>query len=142
MSHAGEKSGSAREDSLDEALEESFPASDPVALGHSDHLGSPPGHESTSAAGANNVGDRPELQRFELTVDGEVATAYYRVDGDNVVLTHTEVPQALSGRGIGTELAKGVFEIIRSRRQKIVAQCPFMAKFASRHPEYARLVVG
>ncbi len=26
---------------LDEALEESFPASDPVALGHSEHVGQP-----------------------------------------------------------------------------------------------------
>ena len=31
-------------DRLDEALEESFPASDPVALGHSDHAGTPGGH--------------------------------------------------------------------------------------------------
>ncbi len=26
---------------LDEALDESFPASDPVSLGHSDHIGQP-----------------------------------------------------------------------------------------------------
>ncbi|NIX77264.1 hypothetical protein [Microvirga terricola] len=31
---------------LDEALEETFPASDPVAVGHSEHAGSPPNHKS------------------------------------------------------------------------------------------------
>jgi hypothetical protein len=35
-----------REAALDEALEETFPASDPVAVGHSDHAGVPPSHES------------------------------------------------------------------------------------------------
>ena len=29
---------------VDEALEETFPASDPVAVGHSDHAGAPPSH--------------------------------------------------------------------------------------------------
>lgn len=32
---------------LDEALEETFPASDPVAVGRSDHVGSPPNHKAT-----------------------------------------------------------------------------------------------
>jgi hypothetical protein len=34
-----------REAALDEALEETFPASDPVAIGHSDHAGEPPNHQ-------------------------------------------------------------------------------------------------
>jgi acyl dehydratase len=37
---------------LDEALEESFPASDPVALGHSEHAGTPRGHASSHAVAA------------------------------------------------------------------------------------------
>jgi acyl dehydratase len=38
--------GLAQSDPLDEALQESFPASDPVAVGHSEHAGTPPGHAS------------------------------------------------------------------------------------------------
>ncbi|MBF9232402.1 hypothetical protein [Microvirga alba] len=37
---------SGRETRLDEALEGTFPASDPVALGHSDHVGGPPNHKA------------------------------------------------------------------------------------------------
>lgn len=33
-----------REDMLDEALDESYPASDPVSLGHTDHAGRPGDH--------------------------------------------------------------------------------------------------
>jgi hypothetical protein len=33
---------------LDEALEDSFPASDPVSAEHSDHAGAPPGHDGAA----------------------------------------------------------------------------------------------
>ena len=76
---------------------------------------------------ASAIVDRPDQGRFELAVEDTVAVAYYRLDGSRVVLTHTEVPQHLSGRGIGSRLAHGVFEAIRSSGRKVVAECPFMA---------------
>jgi uncharacterized protein len=88
------------------------------------------------------VVDRPEQSRFELPVENDVAVAYYRVDGDRITLTHTEVPPHLSGQGIGSRLAKGVFEAIRANGRRVVAKCPFMASYASRHPEYAGLLDG
>lgn len=78
--------------------------------------------------------------RFELPLDNEIAVAYYRRDGDRLILTHTEVPDHLSGQGIGSQLAKGVFETLRGSRRMAVAQCPFMASYAQRHPEYADLI--
>lgn len=90
----------------------------------------------------SDVIDRPDESRFELPVAGEVALAYYRLDGDRIVLTHTEVPQHLSGQGIGSRLAKGVFEAIRASGRRAVAKCPFMASYAGRHPEYATLLDG
>ena len=38
--------------------------------------------------------DRPEESRFELPVEDTAALAYYRIDGNRFVLTHTEVPHA------------------------------------------------
>ena len=85
------------------------------------------------------VVDNPAMRRFELAIEGseEPAVAYYRVEGDRVILTHTEVPQAFSGRGIASRLATGVFDLIRSSGRKVVPQCPFMGEFAARHPEFA-----
>ncbi|WP_343070116.1 GNAT family N-acetyltransferase [Aminobacter carboxidus] len=71
-----------------------------------------------------------------------MAVAYYRIENGKVVLVHTEVPQHLSGQGIGTKLAKGVFEAIRASERRVIAKCPFMAMFASRHPEYAAMLDG
>jgi predicted GNAT family acetyltransferase len=90
----------------------------------------------------DKVIDNPEQRRFEMAVGEELAVAYYKISDGRVVLLHTEVPQPLSGQGIGSALARGVFEIIRGRGQRVVAQCPFMAAFASRHPEYAAMLDG
>ena len=82
--------------------------------------------------------------RFELGVDGsqDVAAAYYHLEGDRVVLTHTIVPEALSGKGIGARLARGVFDELRASSRKAILICPFMTAFYARHPEYADVVVS
>ena len=59
------------------------------------------------------VTDNPQESRFELQVDGHTAIAQYRMRGDQLVLTHTEVPGELAGRGVGSKLAAGVFETLR-----------------------------
>ena len=84
--------------------------------------------------------DRPEKNRFELPVDGERAVAYYRLEDGRIVLTHTEVPHRLSGQGVGSRLAKGVFDAIRASGRKVVTKCTFMAGYVARHPEYADLI--
>ena len=93
----------------------------------------------------SEVVENPERHRFELAIGGsdEIAAAYYRIDDDgNLVLTHTEVPSEFSGQGIGSRLARGVFEMIRASGRKAVLKCPFMAAFYSRHPEYSDIVAG
>jgi predicted GNAT family acetyltransferase len=80
----------------------------------------------------SEVVENPERHRFELAIDGsdEVAGAYYRLDDNgNLVLTHTEVPSEFSGRGIGSRLAQGTFDLIRASGRKAVLRCPFLAAF-------------
>ena len=88
------------------------------------------------------VSERADRGRFELDFEGGMAFANYRLDGDRVVLTHTEVPEAFEGRGIGSRLAQGIFEIVRESGRKIVIRCSFIAAWLRRHPEYADLVVS
>jgi predicted GNAT family acetyltransferase len=90
----------------------------------------------------SEVRDNADLRRFELEVDGAVAVAKY-VRHDNVVtFTHTEVPEALGGRGIGSKLAEGALDMVRARGEKVVAQCPFVASWIARHPAYADLLAA
>lgn len=89
------------------------------------------------------VTDNPEQHRFELPIENHaIAVAYYRIEGDRVVLTHTEVPQQFSGQGIGSRLARGVFDAVRASGRKAVVKCPFMGSFAARHLEYSDIVDG
>lgn len=92
----------------------------------------------------SGVENNPSQHRFELAIDGshEVAAAYYRVEGDRVVLTHTIVPERFSGQGLGTRLARGVFDEIRASGSTAVLICPFMRAFYERHPDYADVVDG
>lgn len=93
----------------------------------------------------NQVVENAARHRFELPIedgDGAIAAAYYRIEDGNVVLTHTEVPFEYSGRGIGSRLARGVFDILRATGRKAVIRCPFIGAFYARHPDYADVVAG
>ena len=87
------------------------------------------------------VRDNPAMHRFELDADGGVAVAYYQLTPGVITFTHTEVPQALSGHGIGSTLVKGALEAARARNLKVVARCPFVAAYMARHPEFNDLLL-
>ncbi len=61
------------------------------------------------------------MSRFEMDVDGATAFANYRVVPGAIVITHTETPQALRGRGIASQLVEGALELIEAKGNKVVA---------------------
>jgi predicted GNAT family acetyltransferase len=87
------------------------------------------------------VVDVPEQSRYELRLDGRLIglAAYRRSDG-RLVLTHTEVDDACSGRGLGTRLVLEVLDDARRRQLAVVPLCPFVAHVLAEHPEYGDLV--
>ena len=50
------------------------------------------------------------------------------------------VDPAYEGRGIGSLLAKDSLDDVRSKGLRVVARCPFVARYIEEHPEYAKLV--
>ena len=87
----------------------------------------------------NRVRDNKARSRFELDVEGTVAFANYRLAPSTVIITHTETPPALRGRGFASELVKGALELIGADGLKVVAGCGFVADYLSKHPEFADL---
>ena len=85
------------------------------------------------------VRDNPTLSRFELDVEGGLAFANYRRAPGMVIITHTETPRALRGRGIASELVGGALQLIRAEGSKAVAGCGFVADYLRRHPEFSDL---
>ncbi len=88
----------------------------------------------------NQVRDNKSQRRFELDVEGTLAFANYRLAPGTVIITHTETPAALRGRGIASQLVQGALEMIRADGLKVVAGCGFVVDYLDKHPEFADLV--
>jgi predicted GNAT family acetyltransferase len=86
------------------------------------------------------VRDNKAQNRFELDVEGAIAFANYHLAPSTVIITHTETPGALRGRGIASELVKGALELIRTDGLKVVASCGFVVDYLQKHPEFSDLV--
>lgn len=85
--------------------------------------------------------NEPE-KRFEIELDGELALLEYIRAGKNITYTHTEVPKAMEGKGIGGKLARYALEFARDNDLKVIPICPFVTAYLRRHPEYHPLVFG
>ena len=88
---------------------------------------------------SNNVRDNTERHRFELDVGGQLAFALYRREGDVLAITHTETPVSLRGKGVASALVRGLLDIARAQRLKVLPKCPFVAGYIDKHAEYADL---
>lgn len=84
-----------------------------------------------------------EQHRYELLDNGGVVgIAEYKLDGDVVVFTHTEIGEGHEGKGYGSKLAKLALDDAVAAGRKIVARCEFIAGYVNRHPEYAASVIA
>ena len=82
-----------------------------------------------------------ERERFEARVDGKLTVVEYQMLSEDVIdFVHTEVPEELQGRGIADHMAHEVLEYAREHRLEVVPQCPYVADYIRRHPEYQQLV--
>ena len=60
------------------------------------------------------IHDNAARHRYELVVDGVTAYVLYRRAPGVITFIHTEVPEALGGKGIGSRLARHVLEAARA----------------------------
>jgi predicted GNAT family acetyltransferase len=114
------------DDDVDEALKETFPASDPPA--NTVETGIRVDVESELA-----VRDHREASRFEAVRDGQVAFLQYERRPDAFVFLHTEVPEPLRGQGIATQLVTVALQSARAEGLPIVVRCPFVRAYLQKH---------
>jgi predicted GNAT family acetyltransferase len=74
------------------------------------------------------------------TPDGPAFAAYQRARGF-LVFTHTEVPEAQEGQGVGNRLAEAALDWARKQGEPVMPLCPFIAAYIRRHPKYRDLVM-
>lgn len=94
----------------------------------------------TDTAAGFEVEHEPGRNRFVARAAGQEAVLDYQDLAEKIVFTHTGVPGALEGKGVGSALARTGLEWARSEGKRVVPVCPFVAAYVARHPEYADLV--
>ena len=83
----------------------------------------------------NNEGPK---KRFELHLGDQFAFIDYIINKKGVIfLTHTEVPESLEGRGMGSAIVSKALDYIRKEGMLMVPLCPFVAAYLKDHPGVA-----
>lgn len=84
--------------------------------------------------------DNEDEKQYEFHIDNELAKIEYVKQPGKIYLTHTEVPESLEGKGIGSTLVRQVLDDIQEKGLKLIPLCPFVAAYLKRHPEYQALI--
>ena len=87
-----------------------------------------------------SVENNTDESRFQVQVDEYIAVIDYYLRGNDIVFTHTGVPDALGGQGLASKMAKTALEYAKAEGLKVVPQCPFVRAYLRRHSEYQGLV--
>lgn len=76
--------------------------------------------------------DKPN-NTFYTIVDGHKAVISYTVRDGVWYLEHTVVPKELSGQGVGSKLAKYVFDYLQENKIKYKSVCSFLVAYEQKH---------
>lgn len=77
-------------------------------------------------------------QQLEVYAEDNKAVLVYRFYKDSIAFMHTDVPDALEGKGIGSTLAKAAFAYADSLKKPVLVYCPFVASWLQKHEEYKK----
>ena len=86
------------------------------------------------------VTDNRDGSQLEIRAGGPLAELIYRTRAKRLILMHTEVPEALGGRGLGGELVRAAIGKANAEGMTLVPLCPFARSWLERHPDEAATV--
>jgi predicted GNAT family acetyltransferase len=81
-----------------------------------------------------------ESNRMELIVGDYTAFINYKLSHQQIFLIHTEVPEELEGKGVGSAIVLKALQYAKDNELKIVPLCPFVQAYLKRHPEWNDVV--
>ncbi len=87
------------------------------------------------------VTHQPEDNLFIIHIGNDMAYQEYIQTKTDLVISHTEVPRELEGKGLGSLLAKNALQYAEANNLKLMPLCPFMAAYVRKHyEEYKHLL--
>lgn len=88
----------------------------------------------------NTVVNNESEKRFEYSRNGNLAVLEYDIMGDKLLLLTTQVPPAMAGQGVGSDLIKQSFELIENMDLKVVPVCSFVQNWLRKNPDKQHLL--
>ncbi|SHJ13843.1 GNAT family N-acetyltransferase [Wenxinia saemankumensis] len=76
------------------------------------------------------------------TEEGDAELTLSFASDEMAIADHTGVPEALEGRGLASTLVRALVADAQEKGYRIVPLCPFVAAWARRNPEHARLFIS
>jgi predicted GNAT family acetyltransferase len=70
-----------------------------------------------------------EQHRFELEFNDNLAFLTYSDVMGNFCINHTEVPETLKGKGMGSKLVRHAMDYAKNENKKVYPFCPFAASY-------------
>ena len=94
--------------------------------------------ENSLANGAISLDESETKGRFRIQAENSlVAEMTFSKAGESlIIIDHTEVPEQLSGKGLGVALVKAGVEYARKAGRKVVPLCPYAAHQFRKHAEW------
>lgn len=74
--------------------------------------------------------------QFEVHVEGHVGVLTYGVHGGSLLLSHTEVPKPIGGRGLAARLTMHALGYAKEQGLSVLPVCPYVAQYIRDHPEH------
>ena len=81
-----------------------------------------------------------DLNQFELKIDGQTVIIAFKERSKKIWLIHTEVPEALQGKGAATAIIEKTLQYIEDNGYKLIPLCVLVAAYLKRHPEWKRIL--
>ena len=79
----------------------------------------------------------PAKGRYTVRLkDAEAELTWSRAGDSIIIIDHTDVPDAMRGRGVGQALVQRAVEDARAEARSIVPLCPFAKAQIARRPEW------
>ena len=81
--------------------------------------------------------------RFELEVNNHIAFVEFdKIEPNILDLVHTEVPESLSGQGVGSALVEGALNYCRENGLKVIPTCPFIKSYIDKNLQWNDLIAN
>ena len=81
-----------------------------------------------------------QQRRFEWTENGTTSFISYHKENGKFILSHSEVPSAHRGKGIGKRMVESTYEYLESNGIAAYAGCPFIRWVGSRNPKWKQFI--